>query len=44
MRTLLKNNNIEYIEEFYDEFFIDFAIKKENIAIELDGMQHFTSP
>lgn len=41
--TVLENNNIEYKREFYEKpYFLDFAIVKNNLTIdlEIDGKQH----
>lgn len=38
---VLDNNNIQYEHEFpCGKYFIDFAIKSANIALEIDGKQH----
>ena len=41
---LLQKMNIEHFSEYYDEYFIDIAIIKYKICIEISGPGHFLFP
>lgn len=44
IQFLLKKMGVEYSSEYYDDYFIDIAIVKHNISIEISGPGHYIFP
>eukprot|EP00347_Sterkiella_histriomuscorum_P013146 403365837 len=42
--NFLKQNGIEYKQEYFDEFFVDYFLPKSNTIIEVNGPQHYIAP
>lgn len=44
VEEILKQNNIEFETEYFDEFYIDIALPQQKLAFELNGPLHYVLP